>query len=229
MYKFKSISLKNWKNFREAHVDFTDRMFVVGANAAGKSNLLDAFRFLKDLTSNGLIKAVNSRGGLSKIRNLNARQPSYVEIVVKLVNSDDNDDIWEYQLRFNTADGNKSDVNISVERVVHNNMEIKHRRYKDPEEDYSTRQFTHLEQPAANKDFRVLFDTFQNISYVNIIPQLVRDTGVVVPSVAKDDYYGSSLLTRVSETAKRTRDSRLKKISAVLRLAVPQFSGLEYV
>ena len=35
--------LGNWKNFQEIDVEVRDRMFLVGANAAGKSNLLDAF------------------------------------------------------------------------------------------------------------------------------------------------------------------------------------------
>lgn len=39
------LKLKNWKNFKEAEVDLKDRVFIVGANASGKSNFLDAFRF----------------------------------------------------------------------------------------------------------------------------------------------------------------------------------------
>ena len=45
--------LKNWKNFQKADFQLTDRIFVVGANASGKSNLLDVFRFLRDLVKQG--------------------------------------------------------------------------------------------------------------------------------------------------------------------------------
>ena len=61
-----NLKVKNWRNFRAINVDLRDRMFVVGPNASGKSNLLDVFRFLRDLAKSeggGLQKAVKDRGG----------------------------------------------------------------------------------------------------------------------------------------------------------------------
>jgi predicted ATPase len=55
------IILKNWRNFRKVNVPLRDRMFLVGANASGKSNFLDVFRFLRELSTTqggGLQKAV---------------------------------------------------------------------------------------------------------------------------------------------------------------------------
>ena len=45
--------LKNWKNFANADIGTQNRVFLVGPNASGKSNFLDAFRFLRDLASSG--------------------------------------------------------------------------------------------------------------------------------------------------------------------------------
>ena len=53
MLRFRKLRLKNWKNFESVEVHLEDRMFLVGPNAAGKSNLLDALRFLRDLASVG--------------------------------------------------------------------------------------------------------------------------------------------------------------------------------
>ena len=88
---------------------------------------------------------------------------------------------------------------------------------------------THLEQPAINTKFRVLYDAFKNISYVNIIPQLVRESESFNPSNAFEDFYGRKLLENISETPVKTRNSRLKNIARVLKMAVHQFSDLEYV
>ena len=41
------LTLKNWRNFKQADFDLQDRLFIVGPNASGKSNLLDALRFLR--------------------------------------------------------------------------------------------------------------------------------------------------------------------------------------
>ena len=44
------IALKNWRNFRDVDVPFRDNTYLLGANATGKSNLLDVFRFLRDIS-----------------------------------------------------------------------------------------------------------------------------------------------------------------------------------
>jgi len=78
--------VKNWRNFRSVDVPLKERMFLIGPNASGKSNLLDVFRFLRDIAKpgGGLQQAVSQRGGLSKIRCLAARREPDVEISVQL-------------------------------------------------------------------------------------------------------------------------------------------------
>ena len=49
--RFSNIRLQNWKNFASCDVAVGKRAFLVGPNASGKSNFLDAFRFLRDLAS----------------------------------------------------------------------------------------------------------------------------------------------------------------------------------
>lgn len=70
------LSLKNWRNFLSINVNLRERAFIVGPNASGKSNLLDAVKFLRDIcgAGGGLQKAVQDRGGVSKIRCLSARK-----------------------------------------------------------------------------------------------------------------------------------------------------------
>ncbi|MDR3320662.1 MAG: AAA family ATPase [Desulfovibrio sp.] len=57
------IYLKNWKNFGEVTASCGKRIFLIGPNASGKSNFLDALRFLRDVAQNGLYKAVSMPGG----------------------------------------------------------------------------------------------------------------------------------------------------------------------
>lgn len=228
MLAFRRVQIKNWKNFGKVDIELSDRLFIVGANASGKSNFLDVFRFLKDLVNDGLQKAVNARGGIKKIRNLNARRPSYVEIIVSMEDVQDKS-IWEYLLQINSR-GGTSDWPVTyvyLEKVTHDTQVLLLNKLDDVTDKVSM-QYTRLEQPASNREFRVLFDAFRNISYVNIIPQLIRESDAFIPSVATEDFYGRNLLEKISETNKKTRNSRLKKISNVLQMAVPQLSDLEY-
>ena len=86
------IRLQNWKNFGDVSATCGKRVFLIGPNASGKSNFLDALRFLRDISQDGLKKAVDARGGMKSVRYLGARRPSSVGIVVRL------DDKWEYGL-----------------------------------------------------------------------------------------------------------------------------------
>ncbi|MFT0631473.1 AAA family ATPase, partial [Pseudomonas sihuiensis] len=43
------LKLKNWRNFKNLEIPLGPRTYIIGANATGKSNLLDVFRFLRDI------------------------------------------------------------------------------------------------------------------------------------------------------------------------------------
>ena len=59
------LKLKNWCNFIDVDVALRERTYLLGANASGKSNLLNVFRFLRDVAKTqggGLQKALFDRG-----------------------------------------------------------------------------------------------------------------------------------------------------------------------
>ena len=100
--RFSHLRLRNWRNFSHVDVGLSKRMFVVGPNAIGKSNLLDVFRFLRELTleGGGLSQAVRARRGLSRLRSLHQKgKNSDVEIEVAVVAPEGT--CWRYVLAFN--------------------------------------------------------------------------------------------------------------------------------
>ena len=84
--RISSLTLENWKNFKHAAIPLQRRAFIVGPNASGKSNLLDALRFLRDIADpeGGFQRAVKTRGGVSQIRCLHARKQPHVAIEVAM-------------------------------------------------------------------------------------------------------------------------------------------------
>ena len=102
------LRLANWRNFKRVDVDFAQRTLLFGPNAAGKSNLLDAVRFLRDLTTapGGLQHAVELRGGVSRLRFLNARNHNKGRVLISItVGDDDEPEAWEYELQFGLQKG----------------------------------------------------------------------------------------------------------------------------
>ena len=64
------ISVSNFKSFDELELGLRPLSIVIGANAAGKSNFLEIFRFLRDWFEQGLENAVSLQGGMEYLANL---------------------------------------------------------------------------------------------------------------------------------------------------------------
>jgi predicted ATPase len=67
----KRIRISNFKSFDELDVTLGNHNILIGANASGKSNFLQIFRFLGDITNHGLKNAISLQGGVEYLRNTN--------------------------------------------------------------------------------------------------------------------------------------------------------------
>jgi len=218
------LKLTNWKNFTSVDVAIGRRLFLIGPNASGKSNFLDVFRFLRDISTDGLRNAVDSRGGVSSIRSLSARKMNRVMIDVSLHNGPQ--DRWRYKLVF-LQDNNQNPI-VHEESVWHNEVQKLSRPDQDDKLDKERLTQTALEQIVANQPFRQISQFFVTASYLHLIPQAVRDpTGFTSGPIKKDDPFGRDFLLRVLNTNKKTMISRLTKIAAALKAAVPQLKSLD--
>ena len=60
--KLTHIAITNWRNFAHIEFDMSSRLFVVGPNSSGKTNLLAALRFLSDVARLGLAATLDRWG-----------------------------------------------------------------------------------------------------------------------------------------------------------------------
>jgi predicted ATPase len=63
----KHLKVQNYLSLKDLTIDFGLRNVFVGPNMAGKSNIVDVFRFLTHITLTGLMAAVTDRGGFPEI------------------------------------------------------------------------------------------------------------------------------------------------------------------
>jgi predicted ATPase len=63
------VHVENFKSFSEFDVDLSQFNIVIGSNAAGKSNFIAVFRFLRDIATLGIVNAIALQGGSEYIRN----------------------------------------------------------------------------------------------------------------------------------------------------------------
>jgi len=74
------LRLKNWRSVKEAEIDLAPITVFIGANSSGKTNILDALYFLRESSEDGILQAVQNRGGAEKVRSLGADPIGPVEI-----------------------------------------------------------------------------------------------------------------------------------------------------
>ena len=75
--KLTHIAITNWRNFAHIEFDMSSRLFVVGPNSSGKTNLLAALRFLSDVARQGLVAASEYLGGPSRYIHAGADSVSF--------------------------------------------------------------------------------------------------------------------------------------------------------
>ncbi|MCC5840714.1 MAG: AAA family ATPase [Opitutales bacterium] len=230
------IELKNWLNYQKLDSGpLADRVFIIGANAAGKSNLLEALRFLRDVAlpagkkpqGGGLQNAVTEmRGGLSKLRCLNARNDTEVRLTVTLISDDGVE--WIYDLGFKGEGKANNRIKVIREMVSKNGEELLSRPTPQDKKDPEQLTQTHLELTNANAAFRELSHFFSETTYLHLVPQLLKYGSKIGGNVIESDPFGQGFLQRIAATNEKTQKARLNRIQKALDTVVPQFKELRF-
>lgn len=225
--------LKNWRNFKTADVALRERVYVIGPNASGKSNLLDVFRFLRDVAKaegGGLQKSVKDRGGIAKVRCLLARKDPQVSIDIEIGDRVDEPPSWRYTLAFKGEGKGLNRVLISKERVEKlTTGEVLFERPDDfDRNDAALLTQTRLEQISTNRGFREVAEFLASTTYLHLVPQLLKHADQLGAYRLESDPFGQAFLERIARTPEKTRNARLRRIEEALKISVPNMAELRF-
>ena len=225
------LKLTNWRNFPDADVALRERAFIIGPNASGKSNLLDAIRFLRDVAKReggGLQAAVSRRGGFGRVRCLSARADAAVAIEVHLADAADTPPKWEYRLEFGAAPSAPRRAVVLSETARREGVRVLNRPADGDADDPERLTQTALEQVAQNRPFRSVAEFLGMATYFHLVPQLVRRGAEIGGNRLEDDPFGQGFIERIADTDADTREFRLDKIQAALEKLVPHLEDLKF-
>jgi ABC-type branched-subunit amino acid transport system ATPase component len=230
-----NLKLRNWRNFTWADLNLKEIVYVIGPNASGKSNLLDVFRFMRDIVNpkgGGLQQALDSRGGLTKVRSLAARQQPRIELEFELRDSLDRLDgpaDWRYVLWINYEGKGKQRPIVLKEEAYATGVRLVSRPDKEDKADPERLTQTHLEQINMNRGFRPVSAFFADVLYLHLVPQLLKFSDQLSLRHLESDPFGQGLLEEIAKTHRRTRDFRLRNIEGILLKVIPNLEQLRFL
>ncbi len=158
------------------------------------------------------------------MRCLAARKEPDVEIEIEL-SEDGCKPLWRYGIGITQQVRGYRQPILRFEKIWRGDTLIRERPDADDADELRLTQ-THLEQINSNADFREIGRFLESIRYLHLVPQLLRHPEAFQGPGIPDDPYGRNFLEMVVKTPEKTRRSRLKRIEAALREAVPQLKGL---
>jgi predicted ATPase len=160
-----------------------------------------------------------------------ARSDPEVSIELELSERVDEDPHWRYTLAFRSEGKGQQRLMVSQERVedLRAGKVLLNRPDHNDKTDIDRRTQTHLEQINTNRDFREVADFLASITYLHLVPQLLKHAEQLGGYRLEDDPFGQAFLERIAKTPEKTSHARLAKIEEVLRVCVPNMRNLRFV
>jgi predicted ATPase len=115
-----SAHIRHYKSLDDVLIEFADPITViVGPNAAGKSNIVDSLRFVRDAVTSGLEHAVSKRGGIERVRQNSKAEAFEISFQMKfLENREDIGDQEDRASTFSFAIKSRESGNYAVDREM---------------------------------------------------------------------------------------------------------------
>ncbi len=108
----KQVKIRNYKSIVNCDVELGALTVLVGRNGAGKSNFLDALRFVADALRKSLTQAIESRGGMREICHRGTASANSFEIELEFVTRS----VFHINYGFGVKPKGDSDFEVEWER-----------------------------------------------------------------------------------------------------------------
>lgn len=228
--RIREVHVRNYKSIAEAVVRLSDLTVLVGPNASGKSNFVDALAFVQECLSESVDRALSARGGIGRVR-FRAAGPDEA-LGIRLVIDLDAVTTADYTFEVST-EGDRA-FRVAKERCVVAHLEGPTHRFElhdgtFVEEVQGIRAQVEPDRLAlyaasATPEFRKVYDFLSGIRSYRIDPGAMIDMIDPDPdlSLSFDGYNAASILNRLQYDPA----SSYERINNLLGLVVP---GVEEV
>jgi predicted ATPase len=211
------VVLENYKSIARCDVSLGPLTFLVGANGSGKSNFLDALRFVADALRAALDHAIRDRGGIKEVRLRSSGHPTHFGIRLEFaLPKSGQRGFYAFRigaLREGGYEVQKEDCFISAREVFSPDF-----HYQVIRGEVTSTSLTVA--PAASSDrlylvnasglpeFRPLYEALSTMGFYNLNPDQIRDLQPpdVGEILARDGSNIASVLGQLTAHAPQTKE-----------------------
>ena len=216
------VVLKNYKSIAACDVQLGPLTFLVGRNGSGKSNFLDAPRFVADALNSSLDHALRDRGGINDVRRRSRGHPNHFSIRLEFVLPEGL--TGHYALRIGTRSPGGYEVQTEECRIQNKSCLTSEEYFRV---ESGTVTDTSVEvAPAAASDrlylvnasglpeFRPIYDAFSRMGFYNLNPDKIRDLQAPDPGdvLLRDGSNLTSVFTKLSPIVKKNTEAYLSTV-----------------
>ncbi len=224
------VVLKNYKSIAACDVQLQPLTFLVGRNGSGKSNFLDALRFVADALNSTLEHAIRDRGGINDVRRRSHGHPNHFSIRLEFTLSEGS--TGHYAFRIRTCSPGEYEVQTEV-CSIRNEACLTSEAYFRVESGTVTDTSVEVAPAAATDrlylvnasglpEFRPVYEALSRMGFYNLNPDKIRSLQDPDPRdmLLRDGGNLTSVFAQLSPTVKRD-------IEEYLAIIVPGVRGVE--
>ncbi len=225
------VRIVNYRSIGKCDLELRPLSVLVGRNGAGKSNLLDALRFVVDSLEGSLDHAIKARGGIDNVRRRSTGHPRNFGITLDfhlpgwLMAS------YGFEIAARTAGG----FAVKHERLVISSKEKEVAKFERRGAQISPAEGMppvledrlYLVNAAGRPEFRPAYDALRAMGFYNLNPEAVKE---LQSSDAGDLLHrdGGNLASVIGRlTTERPKD--IERVRSYLREIVPGITDVERV
>lgn len=229
----RQVTLRNFKSIGKCALSLRPLTVLVGRNGSGKSNFLDALRFVADGLQTSLDHAIKSRGGIDDVRRRSAGHPRNFAIELEIALPD-----WQVaRYGFEIAGRRDGGFAVKSERLRVCQGTGRLLASYDRSESTVTASFDqmpplaedrlYLVNAAGLQDFRPTYDALASMGFYNLNPEAMKE--LQKPDAGELLHSDGSNIASVVARLGTDQEPALERIKDYLKTIVPDITGLERV
>jgi len=234
------VRIRNYKSIASADVQLNELVFLLGRNGAGKSNFLDALRFISDALKTYLDHALRERGTIREVRRRSGGHPNHFSIRVDFHLP--GGDTGHYSFRIGAKPAGGFIVQDEECVVDRHSVEKDHHFFRVKEGELLEASFApaptvvsdrlYLVMASGVPPFGQVFEALSRIEVYNLNPKEIASMQQPDPGeiLRRDGSNAASVLQRLDDPSRDLVNSHLKEIvSGIMGAETKTLGGQETI